>query len=365
MKEEIKLISPQEIITTLEKFKKKINFDDLIKTTFELEGLTSQAEFWDKPKEEKDKILKDLSTNSQIINEVNAIYKKAKELKDFIEEYGNENSDNELINEINSEINSLNRMFKQFETKTYLSDKYDKYDAFLSIHAGQGGTEACDWTEILFRMYSRYAEKQGWSIGISEIMKGTEAGISKIILEIKGDFAYGLLKNETGTHRLVRISPFNAQGLRQTSFAGVEVLPIIKDNIDIELKPEDVIFNAVRSGGAGGQNVNKVSTKVQLIHRPTGIQVQAQSARTQFQNREIAMNLLRAKLFQIEREKALEEKARLKGEHKVFGWGNQIRNYVLQPYKLVKDLRTGVESNQPDKILDGELDEFINAEIKL
>jgi peptide chain release factor 2 len=214
-------------------------------------------------------------------------------------------------------------------------------------------------------MYTMFCEKKGWKIEITDLVRGNEAGISKVTMEITGPYAYGYLKNESGVHRLVRVSPFNAQGLRQTSFSGVEVLPVIDNDIEVNIRPEDIIFTATRSGGAGGQNVNKVNTKAMIVHIPTGIQVQCSTERSQLQNRETAMKMLRAKLYQIELEKQMEEEAKLKGTHKTFGWGNQIRNYVLHPYKLIKDVRTDVERTDPDTVLAGDLDDFIEAEIKL
>ncbi|MFZ5365914.1 MAG: peptide chain release factor 2 [Patescibacteria group bacterium] len=256
------------------------------------------------------------------------------------------------------------KMLADLELKTFLSGPYDKNDAILSIHAGQGGTEAMDWAEILQRMYLRYAEKRNWQTDVVDLNPGEEAGIKSVTMTISGTYAYGYLKGEAGVHRLVRQSPFNADRLRQTSFAQVVVLPQIEEAPEISISENDLSWEFFRASSQGGQNVQKVSSAVRLRHKPTGIVVCSQSQRYQEQNRKIALMLLRAKLWALASARAKEEEKKLKGEVKVTGWGNQIRSYVLHPYKMVKDLRTQVETSDPEKVLDGELDLFIEAELK-
>ena len=261
-------------------------------------------------------------------------------------------------------LKDLEKLLLELEKYTYFSAEFDRESAIVSIHSGQGGVEAMDWTNMLFRMYSRFCEKKGWQLEILDQTPGEEAGIKSISFLVEGEYAYGHLKHEAGVHRLVRQSPFNADKLRQTSFAMLEVIPEIEKDLGLEIKEGDLEWDFFRASSKGGQNVQKVSSAVRLTHKPTGITVTAQSERYQGQNREYALKILRGKLWVIEEERRKKEKEVLKGGYKTPGWGNQIRSYVLHPYKMVKDLRTGFESGNPDTVLDGELDGFIEEGLR-
>jgi peptide chain release factor 2 len=254
---------------------------------------------------------------------------------------------------------NLEKLYKEAELKQYLNGRYDRSYAILSIHPGQGGTEAMDWAEMIKRMYQRYFERKNWKYRFVGEIRGEDAGIKEAVFEIEEEYAYGYLKGEQGTHRLVRQSPFNADNLRQTSFALVEVLPILDQHNDIEIKDTDIEWNFTRAGGAGGQSVNKTSSAVELKHIPTNITVKCREERSQIQNRERAMKMLKARLAKIEEERFENELQKAKGQHQNASWGTQIRNYVLHPYQLVKDTRTQLETNQTGEVLDGDLDQFV------
>ncbi|MBI4287050.1 MAG: peptide chain release factor 2 [Chloroflexi bacterium] len=272
--------------------------------------------------------------------------------------------DASLAGEIGEETEKLTRQVEQLEMQVMLRGEYDARNAILTLSAGVGGTEAQDWAQMLLRMYLRLAERWGYKSEVLDTNPGEEAGIKSAVVAIAGEYAYGYLHSEHGVHRLVRLSPFDADHARHTSFAMVEVMPEAEKDVDVKINPDDLKMEAYRSSGAGGQNVQKVSTAVRITHIPTGIVVTQQSERSQLQNKEIALRLLQSKLLEIELAKKAEERARLKGEHVEAGWGNQIRSYVIHPYKMVKDHRTGYETSNAQAVLDGELDEFIYAYLR-
>ena len=290
-------------------------------------------------------------------NRLTADTTDALELLEIAEETG----DTDVLSEIEDEAQDLTKRYEKLEFQLALAGPYDHNDAILSIHSGAGGTEAQDWAQMLLRMYLRWAERRGYSTDVTNLLDGEEAGIKTVTVEVKGLWAYGYLKAERGVHRLVRISPFDASARRHTSFALVEALPLLNDDIEVNINPDDVRMDVFRAGSAGGQHMQKNSTAVRLTHIPTGIVVTCQNERSQLQNRESAMRVLRGKLYDIELQRLEEEQARLKGRHVEAGWGNQIRSYVLQPYQMVKDLRTDVEVGNVQGVLDGELERFVEG----
>lgn len=274
-------------------------------------------------------------------------------------ELGDEAEDRQMVTEGSAELAALEREIHEMELQVLLSGKYDASNAIINIHAGAGGTEAMDWVEMLLRMYTRWAERKGFRVDTLDLLPGEEAGVKSVTIAIRGEYAYGFLRPEKGVHRLVRISPFDASGRRHTSFAAADVMPEVEDDTEIEIRTEDLRVDTFRSGGAGGQHVNKTESAVRITHMPTGIVVGCQQERSQIQNREVAMRMLRSKLLELKLEQQAKELDRVRGPQMEIAWGSQIRSYVFQPYTLVKDHRTNVEVGNTGAVMDGDLDPFI------
>ncbi len=318
--------------------------------------------FWDEP-DRSNKLMKELKNLKDIRQTYADLETQFEDILTLIE-IGYEENDESLIPEVQQELTSFETIFEEIRIGTLLAGEYDKNNAILKLNAGAGGTESCDWCSMLYRMYTRWAERKGFSVEVLDYLDGDEAGIKSVTFQVNGLNAYGYLKSEKGVHRLVRISPFNAQGKRQTSFVSLEVMPDIEEDLDIEIDEKDLRIDTYRSSGAGGQHINKTSSAIRITHIPTGTVVQCQNERSQFQNKDKAMQMLKAKLFSLKQEANAEKLSDIRGEVKDIAWGNQIRSYVLQPYTMVKDHRTGAESGNADAVLDGALDSFINAYLK-
>ena len=318
--------------------------------------------FWDDP-EAAQKQTKELSTLKNDLDGFRELTQSYEDIETLIE-MGYEEEDEEVAKEAEEELRSFISRFEELRMKTLLTGEYDGCDAILKLNAGAGGTESCDWASMLYRMYSRWAERHGFTMEVLDYLDGDEAGIKSITVEVRGENAYGFLKSEKGVHRLVRISPFNAAGKRQTSFVSCDVMPDIEEDLDIEVRDEDIRIDTYRSSGAGGQHINKTSSAIRITHFPTGIVVQCQNERSQHMNKEKAMQMLKAKLYILEQQKTAENLADIRGEVTEIGWGNQIRSYVLQPYTMVKDHRTNEENTNANSVLDGNIDSFINAYLR-
>lgn len=319
-------------------------------------------DFWDniEGSQKKMKELKSLKDDAEVYAQLEEKYE---EIETLIE-MGEEENDPDLVTETDEAMTEFEQTFEKIRIKTLLSEEYDKDNAILSLHAGAGGTESCDWCEMLYRMYTRWASDKGFSVEVLDSLDGDEAGIKSITFQVNGENAYGYLKSEKGVHRLVRISPFNAAGKRQTSFVSCDVMPDIEEDLDIEVKDEDIRIDTYRSSGAGGQHINKTSSAIRITHYPTGIVVTCQNERSQHMNKDKAMQMLKAKLYLLKQQENAQKAADIRGEVTEIGWGNQIRSYVMQPYTMVKDHRTGVETGNVDSVLDGKIDVFMNGYLK-
>jgi peptide chain release factor 2 len=343
----------------LEKLKEGLNLPEKVKRVEVLESESADPNLWNDPDKAR-QVTSELADIKKLISEVEDLTTTITTLKELSDA-------GQITADYEADIRKAEKSLDKMELMSFLSKEFDAKCAIVSLHAGQGGTEAMDWVSMLYRMYLRYAERRGWDTQTLDMTPGEEAGIKSVTFKVVGSYSYGYLKGEAGTHRLVRQSPFNADKLRETSFALVEVLPELADVSlpDIEIKDEDVEWQFFRASSQGGQNVQKVSTAVRLIHKPTGIVVSAQAERFQEQNRKNALSLLKSKLWQLKQQELESTKKELKGGKTMASWGTQIRSYVLHPYKMIKDLRTGVETGNTEAVLDGDINDFVEAELKL
>ncbi|WP_276929382.1 peptide chain release factor 2 [Herbinix luporum] len=328
----------------------------------EINQIMEEPRFWDDTKKAQD-IMRELKSLKSIVDEFKRLQSEYDDIATLIQ-MGYEENDETLLPEIEEALNLFVEDLEDLKLKTLLSDEYDSYNAILTLHAGAGGTESCDWASMLCRMYQRWADKKGYTTEILDFLDGEEAGLKSVTLQINGENAYGYLKSERGVHRLVRISPFNAAGKRQTSFVSCDVMPDIEEDTGIEIDEKDLRIDTFHASGAGGQHVNKTASAIRITHLPTNTVVQCQNERSQLQNKNKAMQMLKAKLYMMKKQENQEKISEIRGEVKEIGWGNQIRSYVLQPYTMVKDHRTNEEVGNAQGVLDGNLDPFINAYLK-
>ena len=328
----------------------------------ELQRKIEEPGFWDNA-EKSQHIMRELKGLQNLIETADGLIGSYDDMGLLIDMAYEEN-DEEMVSEIGEELQKFEETFEELRVQTLLSGEYDKYPAIVTLHAGAGGTESCDWAGMLYRMYVRWAEKKGFTMEVLDYLDGDVAGIKNVTFQVNGENAYGYLKSEKGVHRLVRISPFNAAGKRQTSFASCDVVPDIEEDIDIDISEDELKIDTYRASGAGGQHVNKTSSAIRITHLPTGIVVQCQNERSQHNNKEKAMQMLKAKLYMLKEQEQADKVSDIRGEVKEIGFGNQIRSYVMQPYTLVKDHRTNVENSDVQAVMDGGIDCFINAYLK-
>jgi peptide chain release factor 2 len=349
-----------ELNSRLDHLHEFLKIDDYLEKIAELENKMSAPDFWDN-KESAQNTVAEMSSCRNIVDP----YKKVRsDVEDFGVALELAAEDAEFLLETEISYKKLLKAMDKLEVMSFLSGKFDKNNLYLSIHAGAGGTESCDWASMLLRMYRRYAERRGWKEEIIDLQPGEEAGVKSATVHFTGEFSYGYLKGEKGVHRLVRISPFDSNARRHTSFVSVETFPELDDDIDIEIDESQLRIDTYRASGAGGQHVNTTDSAVRITHIPTGTVVSCQNERSQHKNRATAMKMLKARLYEIEEEKRRNEADALRGEQKENGWGSQIRSYVLQPYQMVKDLRTEMETSDTAGVLDGEIEDFIEAFLK-
>ena len=339
-----------------------LNMDDKKERIAELSRYMEAPDFWDDP-ERSQKMTKELKSLEDTVKSYTTLSTQYDDISELIE-MGYEENDPEVIPVIQESLDEFTTNLEALRLSTLLNGEYDKNNAIIRLNAGAGGTEACDWSSMLYRMYTRYADRNGFSVEVLDMLDGDEAGIKSVTFQVNGENAYGYLKSEKGVHRLVRISPFNAAGKRQTSFVSCDVMPEIEEDLDVEINDDDLRIDTYRSSGAGGQHINKTSSAIRITHLPTGIVVTCQNERSQFQNKDKAMQMLKAKLYMLKQQENEEKISGIRGEVKDIAWGNQIRSYVLQPYTMVKDHRTGASSGNAGAVLDGDIDLFISAYLR-
>ena len=347
---------------TLKEVKDSLDLENKERRITELDKSMEEPGFWVDP-ERSTKTVREAKNLKDTVDGYKHLEQQYEDIQVMIE-MGYEENDPAMIPEIQEMLDEFVKELEELRTKTLLSGEYDGCNAILKLNAGAGGTEAMDWCSMLYRMYQRWADKKGFTTEVLDFLDGDEAGLKSITLQVNGENAYGYLKSEKGVHRLVRISPFNAAGKRQTSFVSCDVMPDIEEDLDVEINPDDLRIDTYRSSGAGGQHINKTSSAVRITHIPTGVVVQCQNERSQFQNKDKAMQMLKAKLYMLKQQANAEKLSDIRGDVKDIGWGSQIRSYVLQPYTMVKDHRTGFESGNVNAVLDGGLDGFISAFLK-
>lgn len=346
----------------LQEVRDSLNLDAKIRRIDELEKTMEEPSFWEDA-EMSTKLVKEAKNLKDTVAEFNKLKNQYEEIELMLE-MGYEENDPTIVPEIQQMVNEFSEELESLRLRTLLTGEYDGNNAIVKLSAGAGGTEACDWCSMLYRMYGRWAERKGFSVEVLDYLDGEEAGIKWVTMKISGENVFGYMKSERGVHRLVRISPFNSAGKRQTSFVSCDVMPDIEEDLDVEINPDDLRIDTYRSSGAGGQHINKTSSAVRITHIPTGVVVQCQNQRSQFQNKDMAMQMLKTKLYMLKQQENAEKISDIRGDVKENAWGSQIRSYVLQPYTLIKDHRTGFEAGNVTAVLDGDIDGFISSYLK-